>query len=64
MPENPERKSAVIYQFTQRPRGTVGDLRQRDRTAATPAHGYTVAPCGSGWYHDAAIRESAPDRKP
>lgn len=64
MPENPERKSAVIYQFTQRPRATAADPRHRDRALAPPAHGYTVAPCGSGWYHDAAIRESAPDRKP
>lgn len=64
MPEHPERKSAVIYQFTPRPRVAATDLRHRGGTTATPAPGLPMVPCGSGWYHDAAIRESVPDRKP
>lgn len=64
MPEHPERKSAVIYTFTPRPRGGLADVRNRDRVTPTPNTGFPTAPCGSGWYHDAAIRENAPDRKP
>ncbi|WP_293856796.1 DUF2735 domain-containing protein [uncultured Alsobacter sp.] len=64
MPEHPERKSAVIYPFPSRPRVAGGDLRQKLRDPATPGTGYPATTFGSGWYHDAAIRESAPDRKP
>jgi hypothetical protein len=64
MPDEPVRQSAVIIPFQARPRGAASDTRLRERGPAPPAAGYPAAPCGSGWYHDAAIRESTPDRKP
>jgi hypothetical protein len=58
--------SAKIYQFPAGGRAALGG-RRHDETAPTADQGLSrvsEAAFGGGWYHDAAIRESEPERKP
>jgi uncharacterized protein DUF2735 len=58
--------SAKIYQFPAGGRAALGG-RRHDETAPTADQGLSrasEAAFGGGWYHEAAIRESEPERKP
>lgn len=59
-----KRQSAQIYQF---PIGGRGAASSRAVTVGAALHTDVadIAPveCGSGWYHEAAIRQTDPSRK-
>ncbi|HEY0146260.1 MAG TPA: DUF2735 domain-containing protein [Methylovirgula sp.] len=61
MNPNSSFSSAKIYAF---PAGGRATLRARLQEAHLSALGVTEAPPGSGWYHDAAMREEEMARKP
>lgn len=58
MTDHPSRETAKIYQFPIRPRTqkTRSALVAKPADARTP--NYPRTDSGSGWYHDAAIREA------
>ena len=57
-----ERETAKIYQFVLRDRTARTGQRDRHKQSAESAR---LAPTefGSGWYHDAAVQDSAPASK-
>src|ERR1700738_327640 len=58
--------SAKIYQFPAGGRAALGG-RRHDETTPTADQGLprvSEAAFGGGWYHEAAIQESEPERKP
>ena len=69
MTHEPARETARIYQFPVCVRqGSTPDMKAdtRQGAARTDAASAQIAyaACGSGWYHDAAIQETEPARKP
>ena len=69
MTHEPARETARIYQFPVRVRhASSSDMKadSRQSPARTDAGSAQIAyaACGSGWYHDAAIQETEPARKP
>jgi hypothetical protein len=64
MTTNLSRESAKIYQF---PRGGVGSVESRRAKIKSAADlnstPFPEVSFGSGWYHDAAIRDSDRGRK-
>jgi hypothetical protein len=57
--------SAKIYQFPAGGRAALG-ARRLEETEAAVDHGslgVSEAACGGGWYHEAAIQESKPERE-
>ena len=69
MADEAARETARIYQFPVRVRpGSVPEPKADTRQAAvrtdTGSAQIAYAACGSGWYHDAAIQETEPARKP
>jgi hypothetical protein len=69
MTHEPARETARIYQFPVRARqASAPDAKAETRQGAarTDAGSAQIAyaACGSGWYHDAAIQETEPARKP
>jgi hypothetical protein len=57
--------SAKIYQFPAGGRGALGGPRHEETKAAVDPSSLRVseAACGGGWYHEAAIQESKPERE-
>jgi hypothetical protein len=57
--------SAKIYQFPTGGRSATSKRRLDEitTTADLASLGISEAPCGSGWYHEAAIEESKPGRE-
>ncbi len=73
MSESHERHSAQILPFPARPRRPARMTPSEGQISAdivsTPYFAAETTPlaqtaCGSGWYHDEAIRETEPGRKP
>ena len=58
MHETSQRESAKIYQFPAGGRGAKSTGRGPQAKAKELSAQYAVTDCGSGWYHDAAVREA------
>ena len=58
-------RSAKIYQFPPGGRAALGGRRPEETKAAVDPSSLRVseAACGGGWYHEAAIQESKPERE-
>jgi hypothetical protein len=64
MTTNRTRESARIYQFPAGGRAGLEARRDGPKTAVQPAtQNVAVTACGSGWYHDEAVREAELTRK-
>ena len=65
MNTNLNQGSAKIYQFPAGGRAALGG-RRYEETKPAADHGslrVSEAACGGGWYHEAAIQESKPERE-
>jgi hypothetical protein len=58
MNEAPQRESAKIYQFPAGGRGSKSTGRVPQGKIKELSAQYAVTDYGSGWYHDAAVREA------
>lgn len=63
MNETAQRESAKIYQFPAGGRGSKSTSRGPQGKIKELSAQYAVADCGSGWYHDAAVRDAEPRGK-
>lgn len=62
MTMSPNRETAKIYVFP--PRGRFETAARGKEVRHDPQRGlHPVMECGAGWYHDAAVREAASERK-
>lgn len=62
---SPHRETARIYAFAPRSRLVPGTRRPGAKpVSARPDTGPPACDFGAGWYHDAAILDSDPARKP
>jgi Protein of unknown function (DUF2735) len=56
--------SAKIYQFPAGGRAALGRRHEETKAAVDPSSlRVSEAACGGGWYHEAAIQESKPERE-
>lgn len=64
MPTNPHPITANIYQFPLKGRFDAHRAREAAKTAHLGKNApLAFAPLGSGWYHEAALRDAEPCRK-
>ena len=63
MNETSQRESAKIYQFPAGGRGSKSTGRGPQAKIKELSAQYAVTDYGSGWYHDAAVRDAEPASK-
>jgi hypothetical protein len=64
MTESSYRETAKIYAFPARGRVAAGTRRDEAKSTAERAPRVLATDFGSGWYHEAAVKDSEPGRKP